>query len=257
MTTPEAQSHHYAFARLHRTDGILEVTLHTDGGPLQWGERVRRELCQLFADIGGDPENRVVILTGTGDVFCTEFQKRGYSDSSTPASRDKNYWHGKHLLRNLVAIEVPVIAAVNGPAHLRAEIPAMCDIVLAADTASFRDPHYQDERVPGDGAHVVWPLLLGINRARYFQLTGRVMSADEALQLGVVAEVVPSDQLMDRARQLARQLSEASTLQLRYTRVLLNRQLSAALESELGYGLALESLSALDGSMTGRRGPHS
>jgi enoyl-CoA hydratase/carnithine racemase len=246
----------YAYARLHRTDGVLEVTLHTDGDSLQWGELVRRELCRLFADIGADPDNRVVILTGTGDVFCTEYQKHGYTDSSTPASRDKNYWEGKHVLRNLVAIEVPVIAAVNGPAHLRAEIPAMCDVVLAAESTSFRDPHFRDERVPGDGVHVVWPLLLGLNRARYFQLTGRIMSADEALQLGVVAEVLPRDRLMKRAREIARELAGASTLQLRYTRVLMNRQLAAALESELGYGLALESLSALDGTMTGRRGPH-
>src|ERR1700754_3089159 len=99
-------------------------------------------------------------------------------------------------------------------------------------------------------------MLLGLNRSRYFQFTGQVLSADEALQLGVVAEVLPSDELMGRAWELARQLGEASTLQLRYTRVVLNRQISAALESNLGYGLALESLAALDGSLGGRSGPH-
>jgi enoyl-CoA hydratase/carnithine racemase len=135
-------------------------------------------------------------------------------------------------------------------------LPAMCDVVLAADTASFRDPHYQHGRVPGDGVHIVWPLLLGLNRAKYFQLSGRIITALEAMQLGVVAEVLPADELLDRAWTLARQLGEASTLQLRYTRVVLNLQLQTALNSELGYGLALESLAALDAAATGRPGPH-
>jgi enoyl-CoA hydratase/carnithine racemase len=246
----------YRHARIRREDGILEVLLHTDGQSLQWGELVRRELCQLFSDIAADAGNRTVILSGTGTDFCTEFEKTGWTDSATPAGRDKNYWEGKHLLRNLADIEVPIIAAVNGPAHIHAELAVMCDIVLAAETASFRDPHYQHGRVPGDGVHIVWPLLLGLNRAKYFQLSGRVMTAQEAMHLGVVAEVCPAEGLLDRAWALARQLGEASTLQLRYTRVVLNLQLQAALHSDLGYGLALESLAALDAAAAGRRGPH-
>jgi enoyl-CoA hydratase/carnithine racemase len=246
----------YRNARIRREDGIVEVLLHTGGESLRWGELVRRELCQLFADIGSDTENRTVILSGTGPDFCAEFEQTGWTDSASPASRDKNYWEGRHLLRNLADIEVPVIAAVNGPAHIHAELPAMCDVVLAAETASFRDPHYQHGRVPGDGVHIIWPLLLGLNRAKYFQLSGRVMTAQEAMQLGVVAEVCPDGKVLGRAWDVARQLGKASTLQLRYTRVVLNLQLRAALSSDLGYGLALESLAALDAAATGRPGPH-
>ena len=97
------------------------------------------------------------------------------------------YWEGKRLLMNLLDIPMPMISAVNGPALIHAEIPVLCDIVLASETAAFQDaPHFPNGIVPGDGVHLVWPLLLGANRGRYFLLTGQKLSAQEALTLGVV-----------------------------------------------------------------------
>src|SRR5215475_16080772 len=101
-----------------------------------------------------------------------------------------------------------MIAAVNGPAIIHAELAVLCDIVLAADTAVFQDaPHFPGGLVPGDGVHVVWPLVLGANRGRYFLLTGQKLSAQEALNLGVVSEIVPREKLLARAWELARQIS--------------------------------------------------
>ena len=88
-------------------------------------------------------------------------------------------------MTNLLEIEVPVIGAVNGPATIHAEIPVMSDIVLASQTATFQDaPHFPRGVVPGDGVHVVWPLLLGQNRGRYFLLTGQTLSAHRGNGLG-------------------------------------------------------------------------
>ena len=76
---------------------------------------------------------------------------------------DKIYWEGKQLLMNLLAIEVPMISAVNGPAMRHSELPLLCDIVLAAEEASFQDAgHFGGGLVPGDGVHAVYPLLLGL-----------------------------------------------------------------------------------------------
>jgi enoyl-CoA hydratase/carnithine racemase len=107
------------------------------------------------------------------------------------------HWEGRALLMNLLNIEVPVIAAINGPAWRHGELPLLSDIVLAAHTAAFQDSaHFQNGRVPGDGMHIVVPLLLGMNRGRYFLLTGQTLSAQEAKDLGLVAEILPPDRVL-------------------------------------------------------------
>jgi enoyl-CoA hydratase/carnithine racemase len=225
----------YENVRMTRHDGILEVQLHTERGPLVWSVPAHRDLGDCFVDIGADWENRVVIITGTGGEFCTR--------SVWPYPDWNNvYWEGKRLLMNLLDIEVPIIAAVNGPALVHAELLVLNDIVLAADTASFRDGHFVHGTVPGDGVHVVWPALLGENRGRHFLLTGRELSASEALDLGVVSEVLAPTALMDRARALAADIAPRDDSLRRYTRVLFTQRWKRRMLDDLGPGLAVEGL---------------
>jgi enoyl-CoA hydratase/carnithine racemase len=237
----------FSRARLRREDGILEVALGASPTEsLVWDEAAHRELPELFAAIAGDAQNRVMILTGTGADFCVRGQSGGW-DLSRPTGWDKIYREGKAMLRNLLDIEIPIISAVNGPARIHAEIAVLGDIVLASESAVFQDAaHFTGGAVPGDGVHVVWPLLLGPNRGRVFLLTGAELSANDALAHGVIAEVVPADRLLDRAWELARQLARASDLTLRYSRVLLTEPLRRAIAADLGYGLALEGLAAIN-----------
>ena len=243
MATLEQYANKYEHARMERRDGILLLTLHSNGGTLQWGSGPHSELPQVFNDIGSDPENRVVIMTGVGDGFTGP---RGTPDSRprrTPAEWDATYWEGKRLLMNLLDIDVPMISAINGPALRHSELPLLCDIVLAAEEVEFQDSgHFVNGLIPGDGMHIIYPLLLGANRGRYFLLTGQSLSAQQALDLGVVNEVLPRDRLMDRAWELAEQLIQQSPLVLRYSRVLLTQNLKRQMHDLLGYGLALEGL---------------
>ena len=136
-----------------------------------------------------------------------------------------------------------MIGAINGPALRHSELPLLSDIVLAAEEATFQDSaHFVNGLVPGDGMHIVYPLLLGLNRARYFLLTGQTISAAEAQQMGLVNEVLPREELLPRAWALAEQLAQQPPLVLRYSRVLLTQQLKRQMQDILGYGLALEGL---------------
>src|SRR5438552_2794094 len=194
--------------RMERREGILQMTFHTGSGPLQWGLLPHGEFPQAFRDVGSDPENKVVIITGTGDTYSGPRAAGGTGMRSTPAQWDRVYWEGKHLLMSLLDIEVPMISAINGPAWRHSEIPLLCDIVLAADDVQFQDSaHFPNGMVPGDGMHIVYPLLLGWNRGRYFLLTGQVLDAPKALELGLVSELLPRPDLLPRAWALAEQIA--------------------------------------------------
>lgn len=239
----------YSMIKMRREDGILEMRFHTDEGPFQWSLIPHAEVEQAFLDIGRDYDNEVVILTGTGDEYCGPLVPEGGHPNranATPEKYDRIYWEAKHLLSNLLNIEVPVISAINGPATRHAEIPLLSDIVLASDTTYFMDSaHYQGGMVPGDGVHIVFPLIMGANRARYFLLTGQKIQADEAKAIGLVNEVLPQNEVLPRAWELARQIMKQPPLVRRYSRVVLTQDLKERMQGLLGYGLALEGLARI------------
>ena len=248
MADFETYKNRFRTVRLERQDGILELSIHKNGGPALWGSAKggsHDELGEAFYQVGRDPENRVVIITGTGDTFLTEFDP-DMGEAPSASYWDRIYKEGKDLLQNLLEIECPVIGAVNGPAFIHAEIPTMSDIVIASDTASFADlAHFPGGTVPGDGAHIWWQMLLGINRGRYFHLTGQKIPAAEALTLGIVGEVMPKDRLMARAWELAEQLSKQPTLTLRYTRACFTQHIKRRMQDDLGFGLMLEGMGVM------------
>lgn len=232
-------------------DGVLEMVLHTRGGEAKWGSSpdcLHAELGDAFLDVGRDPENRVVLLTGTGDSFLASFDPTfNFPEASLAEMWPRIYNEGVALLNNLLAIPVPMVAAVNGPALIHAELAVLCDIVLASDTAEFADLAHVPSggAIPGDGVHVVWPMLLGPNRGRYFLLTGERIGAAEARRIGVVAEVLPMAGLMARARELASQLAKLPLPLLQHTRMLLIKDLRRKMFDELHNGLAHEALATL------------
>ena len=165
---------------MDRRNGILQITFHTGEGSLKWGWGAHGEFVNAFANIGNDPDNKVVIMTGTGDDFLAEMEEgHPFAVFKTPREwEDLGYREGKRMVMNLLDIEAPIISAVNGPALIHAQFPVLCDIVLASENALFQDStHFIRGNVPGDGVHVIWPLLLGTNRGRYFLLTGQTLSA--------------------------------------------------------------------------------
>ena len=240
----------YENIKLERQDGILEVTFHTGGDSLVWSGTSHEELAYCFADIGADSGNHVVILAGTGDDWCAEIDPNSFA-LDTHQGWDHIAYEGRRLLMNLLEIEVPVISAINGPALFHPEIPVLSDIVLASETASFQDaPHFPSGIVPGDGAHVVWPLVLGPNRGRYFLLSGQLLDARTALEYGAVNEVLPRGDLLPRARELAQGIAEKPHLVRRYARLTLVERIRRVMQESLPYGLVAEAFAFTDQAPT-------
>ena len=234
-------------ARLIRSQtGVLEVALHTEGGILVFNGHTHEQFVDLFHAIASDPDNRVVILTGSGAAFMESISPEGF-DFFTPQGFDKIYREGKKVLMNILDIEAPLIAAVNGPVRLHSEYILLSDIVLATPSTVFQDkPHFDFGIAPGDGVNLLWPEVIGSIRGRYFLLTRQELDAQTAKEWGVINEIVPADKLLARAREIAEGLAKLPPLTTRYTRIVLTQKLRRIIDGGIGYGLALEGISAAD-----------
>jgi enoyl-CoA hydratase/carnithine racemase len=236
--------------RFQRAGGILEMHLHTRGGPLKWsakdGASIHAQLGDAFYKIARDPDHHVLILTGTGDSFLESMDEEDvYDGPMGPEFWDRMAQEGKDIITNFLEVGAVVVSAVNGPATHHPELPTLADIVIASETAVFADSHMMVGAVPGDGAHVWWPMLLGPNRGRSFLLTGERIPAQEALRLGFVTEVVAAGSALDRAREIAAELAKQNPLTLRNARFALTQDIKRRLLNDLHYGFALESLAAI------------
>lgn len=245
MARFETYRNAFANARLTRKpNGVLEVALHSDGGKLVFNGHTHEQFVDLFHAIGEDRDNRVVILTGSGDAFMDSISPDGF-DFFTPQGYDKILREGRKVLSNILDIEVPMISALNGPVLLHSEYALLTDIVLATPETVFQDkPHFEFGVVPGDGVHVLWPHVIGSIRGRYFLLTRQALDAKTAMDWGVVNEIVPADRLLVRAHEIADGIAALPPLTSRYTRIALTQPLRRLMEEGTGYGLALEGISA-------------
>ncbi len=247
MSRFETYRKNFPNARLTRSaTGVLEIALHTDGEKLLFNGHTHEQFVDLFHQVGEDPDNRVVILTGSGDAFMDAISPEGF-DFFTPRGYDKILREGKKVLMNILDIEVPMIAALNGPVLLHSEYALLADIVLATPETVFQDkPHFDFGIVPGDGVNLLWPEVIGSVRGRYFILTRQILDAQTAKDWGAVNEIVPAQNLLTRAHEIAEGLAALPPLTSRYTRIALTQKLRRIIDEGAGYGLALEGISAAE-----------
>lgn len=238
MTTlADYQSRYPEFALSRDADGILHLRFHTGGGDWIWSAEGHRMLGDVMLDIDADRENRVLVLSGTGAHFLGAISLPSFKGIAW----DVLTWEAKRYIWATLNLEIPVIAAVQGDCTIHAEVALMSDMVLATPDARFGDAaHLPRDVVPGDGTQILWSTLLGVNRARHMLFAERLLGAAEALDVGLIGEIVGRDALMDHAFAHARRIAAKPSVVARNTRTALLRPLRRAFEADLAMGMALQ-----------------
>ena len=232
--------------QIRSQSGVLEVALHTDGGTLVFNGHTHEQFVDLFHALGSDPDNRVVILTGSAGAFMESISPEGF-DFFSPQGYDKIYREGKKS-----PDEHP---RHQGAADRRGERPGAAALRIYSARRHraghpldrFQDkPHFEFGIVPGDGVNLLWPEVIGSVRGRYFILTRQELDVETAKEWGAVNEIVPAKKLLARAREIAEQIAKLPPLMSRYTRIALTQKRRRIIDGGVGYGLALEGISAAD-----------
>ncbi len=232
---------HYEMER--RDDGVILVKAHTLGGSVQLSVENHRSLGQMFKTVGADQENEVMIFTGSGEDFMMEADPEGFKleeDDLQHWAYEHAYKDGRINVSSLINdLEIPTIGILNGPGF-HTEIALMCDITLCSDDAIIFDLHYAIGSVPGDGIHSCFQELLGVKRAAYALLTGQAIDARKALDWGMVNEIVPKDNLLNRAWTIADHIMSQPRVMRRLTTQIVRRPWRKRITDDLDGGFGIQ-----------------
>jgi enoyl-CoA hydratase len=240
---------HYGFTTIatELEDRILTVRLNRPDRLNALDRVMHEELGELYTRIERDDDVDVVVLTGAGKAFCVgadfdqmeeNLARGGYEDGHPDLM-----YGSVRMARSILAVRQPMIAAVNGHAiGLGATLALFCDVVYMAEGARIGDPHVKAGIVAGDGGPVLWPMLVGMNRAKEHLMTGDLITAHEADRIGLVNHVVPLDELEDAAMHMARTLAKGAQIAIRFNKRLVNKELEDRVNKIYDLALALEGL---------------
>lgn len=235
---------HYETMKFDRDGRVLTVTLNRPDRLNAVSVQMHHELSTLFRDISADPESDVVVLTGAGRAFSAGGDLDHLEEARrNPAIFYEDMRQGKQIIFSLLDCDKPVICRMNGDAvGLGATIALFCDIIIAADDARIGDPHVRVGYAAGDGGAVIWPQLIGYARAKRYLLTGDLINAKEAQQIGLINFAVPRSELDTTVGKWASRLAGGATLATRWTKATINVGLKQLASAMMEPGLAYEGL---------------
>ena len=238
------RSEDFTTLELARVGHVLRVTIdHPSSALNAVDEHLHHDLTALCAGLKRETEARAVVLTGRGRAFSAGGDFAWFPALQEPGRLEALRREAKQLVWDLVDVEVPIVAAVNGHAMgLGASIALLCDVIFMADTATIGDPHVRVGIVAGDGGAAIWPLALGPARAKEYLLTGDPLTAAEAERIGLVNHVVPAAELDAQAMAFAARLAAGAPLAVRYTKLAVNKLVKEALNVAFDTSTALELL---------------
>ncbi len=224
-------------------DGVATLTLNRPERLNAVNGAMHSELSTIFYALHADTAVRAAVLTGAGRGFCSggDFSQGANMRTKTGLTLMQE---ARRIVDGILDLEKPIVAAVNGAAAgLGATIALCCDVVIAARNARIGDPHVKVGLTAGDGGALMWPLLVGVNRAKYMLMTGDLIEAEEAQQMGLVNRVVDEGKALPEAQALAQRLAAGPPFAVQSSKMAVNRFIKAVSNLVLPYSLAMEEVS--------------
>ncbi|MBS0508355.1 MAG: enoyl-CoA hydratase/isomerase family protein [Proteobacteria bacterium] len=238
----------YQYLSIQCDNGIATLMLNQPDNRNAIHAEMHAELEHVWLDLQADPQVNVIVLTGAGKIFSAGgdikrmVNRFGTEEAwrfalATPAST-------KRLFQNILEVEKPIVAAINGDAvGLGATLALFADSTVISDTAKFGDSHVKVGLVAGDGGAVIWPILVGPNRAKEFLMRGKLMSGAEAQAMGLINHAAPAEQVLEEAMKIARELNALPPLAVRWTKLSVNKWIKQQLNLILDASITYEMLS--------------
>ena len=225
---------------------IATVTLNRPQARNAINQRLIRELRSIWDDLGDDPAVNVVLLTGAGDWFSVGGDVKAMSDRPGGDVLEEGEVHDPMISRRLVTrqleLDKPIVCAINGDCiGLAATHALLSDITVMSEDARIGDSHVNKVGlVAGDGGTVIWPLLVGINKAKEFLMRGTLLKGREAERIGLVNHCVPKGEVLAKARAIAQELADGPTWAIRWTKLSINQIIKDRVNHLLEASMALE-----------------
>ncbi len=206
---------------------ILQITLDTPGKLNAADDAMHGELSRIWRDIDADPAVSVAMIRGAGKAFSAGGDLDmidGIMDDFD--TRARTWKEARDIVYNLINCSKPVVSAMHGPAVGAGLVCGLlADISIASKTARIIDGHTRLGVAAGDHAAIVWPLLCGMAKAKYYLLLCEPLSGEEAERIGLISMCVEEDELFDKALEVAVKLSEGAPTAIRWTKYALNNWL--------------------------------
>jgi enoyl-CoA hydratase len=236
----------YEFLTVEVAARVATVTLNRPQHSNAINTALHHEFEQIWLDLAEDREVNAILLTGAGKTFSIggDITSRDKPNKSKGrGGRRIVMADGRRVIENILDVEQPIVAAINGDAlGFAANVALLCDVTVAAETAKLADTHVALGAVAGDGGAVIWPLLIGPNRAKEFLMLGDTITGTDAARIGLVNYAVPTDQVLPKARELAQRLADGPTWAIRWSKLAVNKWLKQQANLIMDAGLAYEAL---------------
>ncbi|MGO9853622.1 MAG: enoyl-CoA hydratase/isomerase family protein [Acidimicrobiales bacterium] len=229
-----------------RPDGVVVVTLNRPDVLNAANVRMHRELSQVWAVVDDDPGVRASVVTGAGRAFSAGGDLDMIEEMTDDYDATLVQWRdaGAIVEQMLLACK-PIVSAINGVAvGAGLAVALLADVSVIAESARLSDGHARLGVAAGDHAAIVWPLLCGMAKAKYYLMTGDFVSGPEAERIGLVTRCVPDDDVLDEAVAIAGRLAAGSATAIQWTKRAMNQWIRQALPT-FGESMALEMLGFL------------
>ena len=237
----------YQELKVTKINRILTISINRPEDMNAVNEQLHGEFSTIFIDAEYDDDIDIVILTGSGKAFCAgDDLKWLLGIHGDPVATSYHISHDRKIQNAMLDMEKPIIAKVNGPAiGLGCSLALFCDFIYATPRSKFADPHVSVGLVAGDGGCVMWPQLIGYARAKKFLLTGEIMLANDALEMGLITEVVNEDKIDEEVQELAEKLRDGAKYAIRWTKTSINAGLKVIANSIIDRAAAFENVTQL------------